>query len=397
LAFLRSPDERSDIRVPVIVAAVPAYRFAHAGYDRVRGEVVDLLLTEPQTLLAETATRLFADHGGPKPLRALRTATAEFDADAWRAMIAAGWLATAVAEPHGGHGLGAFDLALALEQAGRQLLMVPLLEAAAVARTLSRVTDAERTEAALADLLRGTRLIVPALAPDITYDRRAGVLDGTISFVAYGGTADAFLVAADSVLALVPRADVAIATERNVDGSTASRLTFNKTYIPAESVLATGAEAKRLAAQLHDLLALGAAVVLVGLAAAALDVALDYVKLRQQFGKPIGSFQVLQHRAVNGFIDIELNRSLVYRVLAAFDAGEHHPAMVSAAKARASRAALQITRDALQMHGAIGYTEEHDIGLYYKRAMALAAQYGGELGHTGRFSTLTLESAGAAP
>jgi alkylation response protein AidB-like acyl-CoA dehydrogenase len=71
--------------------------------------------------------------------------------------------------------------------------------------------------------------------------------------------------------------------------------------------------------------------------------------------------------------------------------------MVSAAKARASRSALEITRAALQMHGAIGYTEEHDIGLYYKRAIALAAQYGGELGHTGWFSSLTLETAGAAP
>jgi alkylation response protein AidB-like acyl-CoA dehydrogenase len=90
---------------------------------------------------------------------------------------------------------------------------------------------------------------------------------------------------------------------------------------------------------------------------------LDYIKLRQQFGRPIGSFQILQHRAVNSFIDIELNRSLVYRVLADYDAGEHHPAMVAAAKARASRSALDIVRGALQMHGAIGYTEEHDIGL----------------------------------
>ena len=98
---------------------------------------------------------------------------------------------------------------------------------------------------------------------------------------------------------------------------------------------------------------------------------------------------MLQHRAVDGFIDIELDRSLVYRVLAAFDRREHHPAMVSAAKARASRSALQVVRAALQMHGAIGYTEEHDIGLYYKRAVALAARYGGELGHTGHFSRLT--------
>ena len=98
---------------------------------------------------------------------------------------------------------------------------------------------------------------------------------------------------------------------------------------------------------------------------------------------------MLQHRAVDGFIDVELNRSLLYRVLAAFDAGEHHPAMASAVKARTSCAALAATRAALQMHGAVGYTDTHNIGLYYKRALALAGRYGGELDHTARFSELT--------
>ena len=225
-------------------------------------------------------------------------------------------------------------------------------------------------------------------ASGIHYDSRAGVLDGSIPFVAYGGSADAFLVATDSpanaVLAIVSRQDVSVATEANVDGSSSTRLTFAAVHVPAQRLIATGAEARRLAVEMQEFLILGAAVELIGLAAAALDVTLDYIKMRQQFGRPIGSFQVLQHRAVNGFIDIELNRSLVYRVLAAYDRGEHHPAMVSAAKARASRAALDIVRGALQMHGAIGYTEEHDIGLYYKRAMALAARYGGELSHAGR-------------
>jgi alkylation response protein AidB-like acyl-CoA dehydrogenase len=370
---------------------------------------LDLLLTEQQSLFAETATRLCTDHGGPKRLRALRAAGTEIDGEAWRAALEAEWLTTVVAEDLGGQGLGSLDLALALEQAGRQLLMVPLNEAAAVAWTLSRATDTSRTSIALGDLLRGARLIVPATegaswrhgTRGIHYDHKAGVLDGAIPFVAYGGTAAAFLVAIDAgarpVLALVPRSSVAVATQGNVDGSTSSRLTFARVHVPAENVIATGDEARKLAMQLQEFLMLGAAVALVGLAAAALDVTLDYVKLRQQFGKPIGSFQVLQHRAVDGFIDIELNRSLIYRVLAAYDAGEHHPAMVSAAKARASRSALETTRSALQMHGAIGYTEEHDIGLYYKRAMTLAAQYGGELGHTGAFSSLTLESAGAAP
>ncbi len=86
------------------------------------------------------------------------------DVDAWRAAIAAGWLSTVVAEHHGGQGLGVFDLALALEQAGRQLLMVPLNEAAAVARTMSRAVDGSRAEVGLADLLRGR--------PDRAGDRR---------------------------------------------------------------------------------------------------------------------------------------------------------------------------------------------------------------------------------
>jgi 3-oxochol-4-en-24-oyl-CoA dehydrogenase len=375
-----------------------------------KGFDLDLLLTEQQKLFAETATRLCLDYGGPKRLRVLRGAAAEIDADAWRELIKSEWLATVVTEAHGGQGLGAFDVALALEQAGRQLLMVPLLEAAAAAWTMSRAEDGSRAGVGLADLLRGSRLIVPATtaaswrygggAPSIHYDHKAGLLNGSIAFVAYGGSAEAFLVALDTgaqpVLAIVPRSDVAVTIARNVDGSTAGRLTFARVHVPAEQAIATGAEAKRLALQLQEFLMLGTAIELIGLAAAALDVTLDYIKLRQQFGRPIGSFQVLQHRAVNAFIDIELNRSLVYRVLGAYDAGEYHPAMISAAKARASRSALEIVRGALQMHGAIGYTEEHDIGLYYKRATALCAQYGGELSHSSRFSDLTRD-AGVSP
>lgn len=371
---------------------------------------MDLLLTEPQSLFAETAARLAADRGGPKRLRALRAAAAEMDAEAWQQIVQAGWLATVVADHRGGQGLGMFELALALEQIGRQLLMVPLLEAAAAAWALSRAEDDARAAAGLADLLRGSRLIVPATEaaswrhggrpPGIRYDHRAGVLDGSVAFVAHGDAADAFLVAIESgahpVLAVVAREDVGVSTERNVVGSTSSTLSFGAVHVPDERVIATGAEARRLASQLQEFLMLGAAAELVGLAAAALAVTLDYIKLRRQFGRPIGSFQVLQHRAVDGFVDIELDRSLVYRVLAAWDAGEHHPAMVKAAKARASRSALQVTRAALQMHGAIGYTEEHDIGLYYKAAMVLAARYGGELVQTGAFSDLTRAS-GASP
>jgi alkylation response protein AidB-like acyl-CoA dehydrogenase len=301
--------------------------------------------------------------------------------------------------------VGAFDLVLALEQVGRQLMLVPLVEAGAVALTLAQVPV---NAAALADLLAGRRLIVPATEPagirlgpggdGVRFDDRTAALSGAVAFVPYARSADTLLVDAGPALCLVPAdADgVTVTTGTNVDGSMSSRIAFDRVQVPAADVIARGAEAQGLTARMQEFLALGVAAELIGLAAGALDVTLDYIKLRQQFGKPIGSFQILQHRAVNGFIDIELDRSLLYRVLAEFDAGEHHPAMVDAVKARASRTAFAIVREALQMHGAIGYTEEHDIGLYYKRAIALGACYGGEMSRTARFSNLTLDAGGVA-
>jgi alkylation response protein AidB-like acyl-CoA dehydrogenase len=365
---------------------------------------VELLLDEPQRIFADTAARLCTDFGGAKRLRALRQAGDEMDREAWRAVIAAGWLAT-VAERDGAQGAGAFNLALALEQAGRQLMLIPLVETGAVALTLAQVPA---QAAALADLLAGRRLIVPATEPPgmrlgpggggVRFDDRTGELNGAIAFVPYARSATALLVDAGTALCLVPAnaAGVAVTTGSNVDGSMSSRIAFGRVQVPAADVIARGADARRLSARMQEFLALGVAAELIGLAAGALDVTLDYIKLRQQFGKPIGSFQILQHRAVDGFIDIELDRSLLYRVLVEFDAGEHHPAMVDAVKARASRTAFAIVRDALQMHGAIGYTEEHDIGLYYKRAIALGACYGGEMSRTARFSCLTLDAGGVA-
>jgi alkylation response protein AidB-like acyl-CoA dehydrogenase len=380
---------------------------------------VELLLNEQQNLLAETAARLCADFGGPKRLRALNSAGAETDKEAWRGLIGAGWLSTVVAERHGGSGLGAFDFALVAEQAGKQLLQVPLVEAAAAARTLSMAaSDGASPSAILSELLAGTRVIVPATTASfwsyvdgpspVSFDAKASSLGGTTPFVPFAQSADAFMIAVESrpeaIVCIVPRdaPGITVTTGRNVDGSASSTLVLDR--VLPQSIIATGATARQLTLELQEFLMLGAGVELLGLAAAALDVTLDYIKLRQQFGRPIGSFQVLQHRAVNSFVDIELNRSLAYRVISAFDAGEHDRAMVSAVKARTSRCALEIIRGALQMHGAIGYTDEHDIGLYYKRAIALAARYGNELHHTGRFSDLTLGApraerarAGASP
>ena len=139
-----------------------------------------------------------------------------------------------------------------------------------------------------------------------------------------------------------------------------------------------------------DAVRTGASAELLGVGSGAMERTVGYLKERKQFGVAIGSFQALQHRMVDCYVDAELNRSLLFKVLSAWDADAGHPAMVSAVKARVGKGALKTVRTALQLHGAIGYTDEHDIGVYYKRAVALAAKYGNEITHVGRFSGLTL-------
>ena len=381
---------------------------------------MDLLLNEEQILLRDAATKLAAK-AGPRRARALRNAGTEIDRAAWSEMVALGWLSALVPEEKGGLGLGLFDLALALEEGGKQIVMAPLIEAAAAIRAVAEATDASHPARARI----AAKIVVPATTlPGQRYDSVAGpafdadamALSGAVSFVAFAPSADLFLVDAkaggETMLCLVPRdADgLAIATTPNVDGSTSSTLTFSRVAVAEDDIVARGAAVAAIATTMHEMLVLGTGAELLGVAEAALAVTLDYAKLREQFGRKIGSFQALQHRMVDCYVDAELNRSLLYQVLSAWDAGDSpigaysdrrtgahfagiracHPAMVSAVKARVGKGALKTVRTALQLHGAIGYTDEHDIGVYYKRAVALAAKYGNEITHVGRFSGLTL-------
>jgi hypothetical protein len=361
---------------------------------------MDLLLNDEQLLLRDAATKLAA-RAGPRRARELRNAGSEIDRAAWSGMVEAGWLAALVPEKQDGLGLGLFDLALALEETGKQIIMAPLVEAAAAIWAVTGATDASHPARARI----AAKIVVPATAlPGQRYDRVASpsldphamALSGAVSFVAFAPSADLFLVdakaAGDTFLCLVRRdaPGLAIATTPNVDGSTSSTLTFSRVAVADGDILARGEIAAATAAKMQELLVLATSAELLGVAAAALDATVQFTRLREQFGKKIGSFQALQHRMVDCYVDAELNCSLLFKVLSAWDAGAHHPAMVPAVKARVGRGALKTVRTALQLHGAIGYTDEHDIGIYYKRAVALAAKYGNEITHVGRFSDLTL-------
>ncbi len=361
------------------------------------------ILNEQQSLMRETAVRLCKDYGGPKRARALRNAGTEMDVPAWMELVRSGWLCAAVSEDAGGMGMGILDVSLALEEAGKQLLMVPFAEVAAVAHVLGKI--GARAENQLRAVQQGLQILMPALPqegwgnvgsalPIARFEGGQWFLDGRIRHVPFAQSAQSYLVAArigdEIMLCAVLRHLVKLDTVANVDGSTSSELVMDGSLVEESQVMVRGAQAQELLETLRDLLAITTGAALVGVSAAALEMTLEYIKYRQQFGKALGSFQALQHRVADCFVNLELNRSLVYRVAASYDAGQMHAAMAAAVKARTSRVALSLTRDALQLHGAIGYTDEHDIGLYYKRAIALAALYGNDINQTARFSALTL-------
>lgn len=196
---------------------------------------------------------------------------------------------------------------------------------------------------------------------------------------------EAGLVACEQGLALVERdADgVELLCEATQDGAHLARLRFRDA--PARWLSGEVTE------QVLDEAALACAAYLVGLMDGAFERTLEYLKVRRQFGREIGSFQALQHRMVDLRIQIELSRAMVEQAAAAIDAGaseSERQRQVSSARVRASEAALLVTRQAIQLHGGIGYTDEADIGLFLRRAMVLLNAHGSLAFHKARYAAL---------
>lgn len=299
----------------------------------------------------------------PADLRASWESTHGWSRDRWGALADLGVTALTVPEEHGGLGLGQVDLVLLLEEAGRAGLPEPLLDTVAVGAPLLAASGGAPGDDAstwLGQVAAGDAVVA--------------VADPNRPLVVTAG-ADLLLVWRDAALVAVPAAEATFAVRRSVDG--ARRLWELDPPADGAVVLAAGDEAARLRRAASDLGAAAAAAVLVGVADRLVAMAAGYAKERTQFGRAIGSFQAVKHHLANAFVRLEFARPVVYR--AAWSIDEQMPSAsrdVSMAKAMASDAATLAARVALQVHGAIGYTWEHDLHLWMKRAWALAAAWG---------------------
>lgn len=367
------------------------------------------VLTEQQVLIQDSAVAFVAGDEELKRVRANRFVQPGFDRAGWREMAEAGWLGFVVPEEYGGVGLGFADLALVLIQLGKGLVPAPFVATAVLAaRTLAGSDNAALRAERLPQLVAGAWL--PALAwqeARASLDVKArqlvcanGKLNGRKVFVPDAGGADAFIVSAaesgGTALYLVDKGapGLTLEFEQRVDGGFYGHLTFVDTPVGAQ--VAGPQRSETLLAAVLDEGRVAASAELLGVMTRALEISVDYLKQRVQFDKPIGSFQALQHKTVDLFILSEISRSVLLQATALFD-GEadatQRAVAASQVKARCSDAALKIGKDAIQLHGGIGYTDECNIGLYLKKAMYLASWLGSASAHRARYADLTLGAA----
>lgn len=369
-----------------------------------------LILTEEQTMLRDSARAFMADNAPITQLRKLRDTNDGdgYSKPVWANFADMGFTGVLVPEAQGGLGLGMVEAGVVMEQIGHQLTASPFLASSVVAASLIRQAgSAEQRDHWLPKLASGTTIATLAIDEHRKHqpDRIACkavkttvgfTLDGHKTFVIDGHVADLLLVAATSsekgiTLFMVPRSTPGVAVERvaMVDSHNAARISFTGVSLGHDAVLgAVDAGAAPLALAL-DAGRAAAAAELLGLADEVFERTTAYLRQRKQFGRLIGEFQALQHRAAELYFDIEMARAAVLKALQAIDAD---PATageaVAVAKARAGTSATLAVQEGVQMHGGMGMTDEFDIGFFMKRARVLQEYLGDSGFHADRLASM---------
>jgi alkylation response protein AidB-like acyl-CoA dehydrogenase len=362
-----------------------------------------LVLTEEQSMLRDSARGLISDKAPVSHLRQLRDSkdATGFSRDLWKAFADMGFSGLLVPEAFGGSGLGCVEAGVLMEEIGRTLMPSPFLATGVLAASaLSRAGSDAQKSAYLPKISDGS--LLAALAVDEGAKHRplqtsmqavrsgnGFRLKGEKAFVVDGHTADLLIVAARTAgaagepngltLFLVDPKAKGIAIERTamVDSHNAARIVFDNAEVDADSVLG---EVEQGGSLLEGILNIGRGAVaseMVGLSEEVFGRTVGYIKERKQFGKLIGEFQALQHRAAQLYIDIEITRAAVLKALQALDGNfDRAGSAVAVAKARAGSTATLAVQEGVQMHGGMGMTDQFDIGFFMKRARVCQELFG---------------------
>ncbi len=371
---------------------------------------------DDQAMLADSASQFMAEEGSiAKQLRHWRDRECKdgFGHGLWKQFGEMGFAGMMVAEDDGGLGMGNVEAGIVLEEIGRNLTPSPFLTSSVMAGTALGHASPDLKERWMPSLVSGEQVYAVALdegpkhRPEsiATRAERSGNgfrLSGTKDFVVHGASADMIIVAArtsgsDSdengvTLFAVPKDSGGMSQDavRLVDSSVATHLKLDGVELDGDAVIGEVDGGREVLNRMLQAGRVGAAAESVGVARGAMDLTVDYLKQRKQFGRLIGEFQALQHRAAHLYSEVEIARAAVLKAQQLLDAGsERAELMVSVAKAKAGRTAGLAVREGVQMHGGIGMTDEYDIGLYMKRDRALSEFMGDAYYHAGRVAQLS--------
>lgn len=371
---------------------------------------------EDQAMLAETASQFMAEEGAiAKQLRHWRDRDCKdgFGHALWKEMAELGFTGILVSEEDGGLGMGHVEAGIVLEEIGRNLTPSPFLTSSVLAATALGEASEELRGRYLPGLVAGDSVFAVAIDEGAKHRperiackaEKSGngfKLSGKKDFVVQGASSDMIIVAARTsgsdadedgiTLFAVPKDAAGMSHDavRLVDSSMATHTTFDNVELDGGAVIGEVDGGREVLNKILNAGRVGSAAEGVGVARGAMDMTVDYLKQRKQFGKLIGEFQALQHRAAHLYSEVEIARAAVIKAQQLLDGGsEKADLMVSVAKAKVAKTAGLAVREGVQMHGGIGMTDEYDIGLYMKRDRALQEFLGDAYYHTNRVAELS--------
>lgn len=348
--------------------------------------------SDERRLLRDSVAAFVSAENPPAKLRVMRELPEGFDRLRWQQMAGFGWSCLDVPEDADGLGLGYAELAVMHEELGRGPMPEPVAAVALGAGAVVVGDSAELKQRWLPRLWSGEALATLAWqarmgSEDIAFTAAAAKdgyrLDGRAVFVPLAGIAELTVVAARSaegvaLFALEGQpAGMSVTQRRAADYSMVGEIELAGVNVASAACIVDARQGAALLDRLLDRARFAAAAELTGAMKGALDLTINYLRTREQFGRPIGSFQALQHQAVDLYMHLELSRGSVMGATKALDAGaEDASLLVAAAKARSSDAAIRISGKTIHLHGAIGVTEEYALGLFLRRMHFLSAWLG---------------------
>ena len=374
---------------------------------------MDFDLTDDQRLLGDSVARLLSNQYGFEQRKALLKTEAGWSEALWRQYAELGLLGLPIAEDYGGFGGGPVDIMLLMQAFGRHLVLEPYLATVVLGGTAVRLAgnDGQREEMLSGIAAGTTRLAFAHAERQARYDLtdvlttakpNAGgfLLEGAKSVALHGDSADTLVVSARTAggrddadglsLFLVDAASPGVARRGYAlrDGTRAAEVALSGVQVPRSALLGTQDHALPVIRRVVEAGIAATAAEVIGAMEAMQAMTLDYLKTRQQFGKPIGDNQALQHRAAEMLVALEQGRSMAMLAAVSVDEpdAEERARAISMAKVGVGQAGRFVSQNAVQLHGGIGMTEEYAVGHFFRRVMVVEHMFGDTAYHLDRLA-----------